>query len=150
MNVIAFQPNRSGLRTWSHAELQRLIAFYSAHGAGGDFGSWEVAATEAQDPQFYLMSSSAELGCVLCISRVGRLYVAEDSQGRLIAENQDLRPVLDAASRKLERRWAAGFLVRSLFALCAFRIMIEQKLEPFLAESSENWARFAPHVAALI
>ena len=74
----------------------------------------------------------------------------EDGNGGVIAEGTRLRPLLDMAPRSLARRGVAAFVMRSLFALYTIRLTVEQKLEPFLAESTENWNRIAPHVAALI
>jgi hypothetical protein len=148
--VLAF-PQRAihNRRIWRQDELQTLVALYAAHAAHGDVESWDVGATEVGDPQFYLMGPAPDHDCLLSVSRIGRTYVLEDRFGVVLAEGAHLGPVIETATRSLSRRYKT-FVVRVLLALCAFRLMIEQKIEPFLAESTENFARFAPQMAALV
>jgi hypothetical protein len=148
MSVVEFpRPVRNSCRTWHQDEMQRLVALYSAHAASGEVVGWEIGATEAEDPQFYLLGP--EHDCVLCVSRVGRLYVLEDGLGALVADDARLEPVIDKASQVLTVP-KVSFGMRMLLSLCAVRVTIEQKLEPFLAESTETLTRFAPQLAAFV
>jgi hypothetical protein len=148
MSVVEFpRPARNSCRTWHHEEVQRLVALYSAHAASGEVAGWEIGATESEDPQFYLLGP--EHDCVLCVSRVGRIYVLEDGAGALITDDARLEPVIDKAAQALAMP-KVSFGMRVLLSLCAIRVTIEQKLEPFLAESTETLTRFAPQLAAFV
>ncbi|MBY0361440.1 MAG: hypothetical protein K2X45_05990 [Phreatobacter sp.] len=136
-------------RIWRQDELQSLVALYAAQARHSEVVAWDVGTTEAGDPQFYLIGPGPEHDCLLCVSRIGRLYVLEDAYGGLLAEDGRLGAVTDKAARALSQRHSA-FVVRALLGLCAFRVMIEQKIEPFLAESTENLTRFAPQLAAFV
>ena len=46
------------------------------------FGGWDVGVTEIGDPQFYLLGPPPHEECILCISRLGRVYVLEDGAGQ--------------------------------------------------------------------
>ena len=153
-NVVAFPRAHSERpatwqRIWRQDELQSLVALYAAQARHGEVVAWDVGVTEAGDPQFYLIGPGPEHDCVLCVSRIGRVYLLEDAYGGVLAEDSRLALVTDKAVRSLSRRHST-FVVRALLALCAFRVMIEQKIEPFLAESTENLTRFAPQLAALV
>jgi hypothetical protein len=161
MNVIAFPQRRQEFlstaerrRSWSHDELQQLLALSASLASRSDTvgggATWDVGTTEDGDPQFYQLGTTLEAPCAFCISRIGCLYVLEDGNGGVIAEGGQLRPLIEKASRALARRNASAFITRSLLALYTFRLTVEQKLEPFLAESAENWNRIAPELVALI
>jgi hypothetical protein len=50
----------------------------------------------------------------------------------------------------LAQRKHLSFVARSLIGLCAFRAVLDQKIELMLAESMEHVSRFAPQLAALV
>lgn len=157
MNVVAFSSREQsvsrpfvGCRTWHHDELQRLVSLHAAHMSSGAVTEWDVASTEADDPQFYLIGPAPDHDCVLSVSRVGGIYVLQDMNGTVIAENTQLQPIVDAASRALSASRTPSFAMRMLFSLCAVRALIEQKLEPILAESTEALTRVAPQLAAFV
>src|SRR6187455_1631273 len=122
MSVVEFRqaiPTRC--RTWQGEERQQLLALCSAHTKGGELRGWEIGATEADDPQFYLLGPSPEEDCKLCITRVGRVYVLHDEFGSLLAEDARLKPVIKQASAMLSKP-DTSVAMRMLFWLCAFRV----------------------------
>jgi hypothetical protein len=150
MTVVAF-PTRvpHASRGWRSDELQQLVALFAAHAqANGTTVFWDVGATECGDPQFYLLGPAPHFEGRLCCSRVEARYILEDGAGGILAEENSLRQVVGAAARALAPRRSA-IVARMLVLLATFRVTIEQKLEPVMAESSEWLVRFAPQLAAL-
>ena len=49
-----------------------------------------MGMTEVGDPQFYLLGRPPHDECILCISRLGRLYVLEDGHGQVLFEHNSL------------------------------------------------------------
>jgi hypothetical protein len=142
MSVVEF-PARGfpASATWTPGELRELIALFRAE------DNFAVGATEAGDPQFYLLGRENE--CVLCVSRLGRAYVLEDHDGRLIGEAPSLdRFAVQAAHAAV--RGSRSFVARVTLAWITVRLTIEEKLEPIFEESEEMLARFAPQIAALV
>jgi hypothetical protein len=135
---------------WRHDELQRLIALYAACSAKCGARSWDTGTSEQGDPQFYVSGTAPELECLLCVSRLGRLYVLEDGNGKVLMEDTSLKRIAEGAPIALATRRRSALSARLLCALCAARVTIEQKIEPFLAESSEQLTHYAPGLAALI
>jgi hypothetical protein len=150
MTVIPFARASGIQRGWQQSELQQLAGLYAAQAAAGEAGGWDVDATEAADPQFYLLAPGPEQDCLLCVSRVGRIYVLEDGNGGLLAENQQLGPVVDTAARILARRRPASFVMRVVLMLSAVRMIVEERLEPLLDESSDLLVRVAPQLATFV
>ena len=148
-NVVAFHaPERPPC--WRQEELQQLVQLYSAHGSRGGKASWSTGQTETADPQFYIVGEAPELDCLMCVTRIGRLYVLEDGGGSVVAEDVRLERITKAAAKMLARRGRLSFVARSLIGLCAFRAVLDQKIELMLAESMEHVSRFAPQLAALV
>jgi hypothetical protein len=148
-NVVAFRAPEPP-HCWRQDELQQLVSLYSAHGSRSGRASWNVGQTETGDPQFYIVGAAPEFDCTMCLTRLGRLYVLEDGAGSVIAEDIHLDRVVEAASRMLAPRGRLAFVARSLIGLCAFRAVLDQKVELMLAESLEHVSRFAPQLAALV
>lgn len=147
-NVVAFHsPERPH---WGQDELQQLVSLYSAHGSHGGKASWSVGLTEIGDPQFYIVGEAPELDCILCVTRIGRLYVLEDGIGSVVTEDVRLERVAETAAKMLAKRGRPSFVARSLVGLCAFRAIVDQKMELMLAESVDHVSRFAPQLAALV
>lgn len=149
-NIVAFHsPARPAC--WRQDELQQLVALHSACEERRRGASWSAGRTELGDPQFYLVGEAPELDCLMCVTRIGRLYVLEDGAGAVIAEDARLERIVQEASRMLSRRRRhLSFVARSLIGLCAFRAVFDQKVEFMLAESMEHLSRVAPQLAALV
>lgn len=147
-NVVAFR-TQSRSHCWRQDELQRLVTLHSAHGARNG-ASWSVGKTELGDPQFYMVGDAEGADCMMCVTRIGRLYILEDGKGSVVAEDVGLERIADAASKMLSPPVGLSFVARSLVALCAVRAVLDQKIELVLAESMEHVSRFAPELAALV
>jgi hypothetical protein len=148
-NVVAFHaPERT--ICWRQDELQQLVALHTSCEQKRRGCSWSVGKTELGDPQFYMVADGPDLDCLMCVTRIGRLYVLEDGAGSVIAEDARLENIVPAASKMLTRRRPLSFVARSLLGLCAFRAVLDQKAELLLAESMEHVTRFAPQLAAFV
>lgn len=149
-NVVTFHAPERPL-CWRHDELQQLVALHAACEPRRRGCSWGVGQTERGDPQFYVVGEAPDLYCIMCVTRIGRLYVLEDGTGSVVAEDARLEHLAQTASKMLSRRRRRlSFVARSLIGLCAFRAMLDQKAEFVLAESMEHVARFAPQLAAFV
>jgi hypothetical protein len=147
MNVIALLPAGGGLRFWTATELERLVGLYKSYARDADATSWDVGATELDDPQFYVIGPAPECDCLVTVSRVGRIYVAEDGGGHVLAEGVSLESVASAAEAG---RKAPGLITSILVGLTAIRVTIQERLEPVLVESEEFFLRIGPQLAALV
>jgi len=145
MSVIAFPPSdrrRGG--PWRDGELTQILAALRPELSRGAATGWEVGATEAGDPQFYLLGPGED--CILCISRLRRLYVLEDGRGRVLFEHASLRMLAQRARTFLRR--ARSRLIACVFVLwCCLRHACEEKLESVFAEAEELLAHAAPQLA---
>ena len=73
------------------AELKTIVESLTPQALGsGQPGGWDVGVTEIGDPQFYLLGPPPHDECILCISRLGRVYVLEDGAGTLLFEHNSL------------------------------------------------------------
>jgi hypothetical protein len=148
-NVVAFHvPDLPSC--WRQDELQQLVAVHSACQERSRGASWSVGQTELGNPQFYLIGEAPELDCIMCVSRIGRLYVLENGAGSVVAEDAHLDRIVQEASKMLPRRRRLSFVARSLIGLCAFRAVLDQKAEFMLAESMEHVSRVAPQLVAFV
>jgi hypothetical protein len=148
-NVVAFHAPELP-SCWRQDELQQLIALHSACQDRRRDASWSVGKTELGDPQFYLVGEAPEIDCIMCVTRLGRVYVLEDGAGSVVAEDVRLERIAQEASKMLTRRRRLSFVARSLLGLCAFRAVLDQKVEFMLAESMEHLSRLAPQLVALV
>jgi hypothetical protein len=111
---------------------------------------WAVAATEAGDPQFYVLGASPAHDCVLAISRLGRDYVLEDGEGAVIAENHNLALIAEKATA-LSLSGRRTSMLASLGVLwIALRHQYEEKIEPLFAEPIEVVTHIFPQVGAFV
>jgi hypothetical protein len=150
MKLLQF-PSRSAEgspREWQSVELQQVVDACAASISRGEIGGWEVGTTEAGDPQLYLLGPAPDHDCVLCVSRLGRLYVLEDGQGRIVFEHDAMGLLAKEVSGVLRRK-KAGLVARALVAWLAIKETFEERVEPMLAEPSEILAHVAPQFAAL-
>lgn len=111
--------------------------------------AWQTAATEIGDPQFYLLGRPHEQECVLCISRLGRLYVLEDGAGRVLLEHVSLLVLAEQAKTFLPSK-RARMVARVALLWCGIRQTFEERVEPVLAETEELLTHFAPQLVALV
>jgi hypothetical protein len=151
MSVVAFKPPAGDCSgTWHADELQQLVGIFAAHAARGDVSDWAVAATEAGDPQFYVLSASPAQDCVLTISRLGRDYVLEDGEGGVIMENHNLALIAEKATGlSLSGRRASMLASIGVFWI-ALRHQYEEKIEPLFAEPIEVVTHIFPQVGAFV
>ena len=153
MSIVEFpqRPHRAESATsdWRPDELQQLLELVHARKARAGL-TWEVGATEAGDPQFYVLGPAPDHDCVLCVSRLAQGYVLEDGDRRLLGEAPALDQFAEQAARAAVRR-GRSFVARVDFDLvAAIRLTIEEKIEPIFEESPELLVRFAPQVAAFV
>ncbi len=151
MTVVAFKSPASDERgVWHYDELQQLVGIFAAHAARGDASDWAVAATEAGDPQFYVMGDRPAQDCVLAISRLGREYVLEDGEGAVIAENHNLALIAEKAIALSLSSRRTSLLARIGVIWIAARHQYEEKIEPLFAEPVEVATHFFPQLAAIV
>jgi hypothetical protein len=150
MTVVAFKPPASEDGAWRYEELQQLVGIFAAHAARGDATDWAVAATEAGDPQFYVLGERPAQDCVLSISRVGRDYVLEDGEGAVIAENHNLDVIADKATALSLHARKTSLIARIGLVWIAVRHHYQEKIEPLFAEPLEVVTHFCPQLAAII
>jgi hypothetical protein len=149
MNVVRF-PSRLDRAPdgWHSAEVQRLVNACAAYVPHGVASGWEFGVTERGDPQMYLLGPEPEQDCILSISRLGRLYVLEDGNGRVIFEHNDLMRLAEQATNALKKKKEV-ILGQIALAWIAMREFYEEKIEPVMAEPVELLTHFAPQLAAL-
>ena len=146
MTVIAFTQRDEQLGAWRASELNQIVGSFAAELTSGEAGGWEAGATEVGDPQFYLLGPPPGDACILCVSRLGRLYVLEDGSGRLLFEHTSFEPLAQHAKAFLKQSKASVFAQVTL-AWGALRQAFEEKVEPVLAEGEEFLMHFAPQLA---
>lgn len=149
MTIVAFKPRSdedNGI--WRNDELQQLVGIFAAHSAKGDANGWASGATEQGDPQFYLIGSEKSQDCILCVSRLGREYILEDGQGRVISENRDLEFISQVANRLSLGSNAGSLAARIGLVWIAVRHHYEEKIEPVFAEPMELLTHVFPQLAA--
>jgi hypothetical protein len=149
MNIIPFTPESAHMRSWSSHELETLLSIYETYAAKNNASSWDVGATERDDPQFYILGPPPDLECIVVISRVDRIYLFENGSGQVLHEGTSLG-VLSARAKALADQKPLSLVARITLSLTAIRLTIEEKLEPILVESEEVLLRVTPQLAALI
>jgi hypothetical protein len=147
MTVIAFTP-REQRGEWQAAELEQLVETLSLRPRDCANRGWDVGATELGDPQFYMLGPPPREDCILCISRLGRVYVLEDGAGKVLFEHNSLVMLAEQAKALLQRK-KSQIAARIAVAWCALREAFEEKLEPIVGESEELLTHFVPQLAAL-
>lgn len=147
MNILAFRPPQDS-HSWHATEMRTLSGVCAAFVSKGEAIGWETGQTEQGDPQLYLLGTAPDHDCVLCVSRLGRLYVLEDGEGRVLFEHDSVMLLAEHMRTALRRRKGA-IVARVVLAWCVVREAIEEKIEPFLAEPVELLTHVAPQLAAL-
>lgn len=148
MTVTQFRP-RETVQGWQSAEMNALVAASGESLEKGIVCGWEIGVTEAGDPQLYLLGPAPDHECLLCVSRLGRLYVLEDGQGRVVFEH-DAMALLAEQVRGTLRRKKSAIVARAVAAWFAIKETFEERVEPVMAEPAEILAHIAPQLAALV
>ena len=148
MTVIAFQPKVLQLDgPWRTGELNTIVERLAPESSRGGARRWDVGITEIGDPQFYLLGPPHD-ECILCISRLGRLYVLEDGHGQLLFEHNSLLALAEQARVVLQKK-KTQIVARVALVWCAVRETIEEKLDAVVVEGEELLAHCVPQLAAL-
>lgn len=149
MTVLAFpERSRRDRAGFEPDELSRMLEILGPELANGSVSGWETDCTEAGDPQLYVLGPRPEQDCILCISRLGRLYVMEDGSGRIVSEHNSLM-VLAETMRNLLRKKGAAIVSRAALLWCALRQVYHEKVEPVLVEGEEMAAHVAMQLGAV-
>lgn len=148
MSVVPF-PARELPHNWQRSEMNTLLAACGESLEKGTVSGWEVGETERGDPQLYLLGPAPNHDCVLCVSRLGRLYVLEDGDGRILCEHDALGSLSDQVRHALRHKKAA-IIARATVVWLAVKETFEERIEPMLAEPVEVLEHFAPQLVALI
>jgi hypothetical protein len=148
MTVIAFQPKVLQLDgPWRTAELNTIVERLAPESSRGGARRWDVGITDIGDPQFYLLGPPHD-ECILCISRLGRLYVLEDGHGRLLFEHNSLLALAEHARVVLQKK-KTQIVARVALVWCAVRETIEEKFDAVVVEGEELLVHCVPQLAAL-
>jgi hypothetical protein len=148
MTVITFQsklPQRDG--PWRASELKEIMDAFAAELSSGEAGGWDVGVTEIGDPQFYLLGLPPHEECILCISRLDRIYVLEDGAGRVLFEHNNIVTLAEQARSILQKK-KAQIAVRATLLWCAVREMFKEKFDAMAGEGEELLVHFVPQLAA--
>jgi hypothetical protein len=149
MTVIAFPAQRRpDCGNWRPAELNRVMASVAGSLERGEAGGWDIGVTESGDPQLYLLGPAPDHECILCVSRLGSLYVLENGTGQVLFEHGNLTALADAVKRVLRNK-KAEIVARATLAWLVIREAFAEKVEAMLGESEELLVHFAPQLAAL-
>jgi hypothetical protein len=146
MTVIAFKP-RGNRPHWRPAEVAQIVEAVAPRRGTELAGRWEVGTTEIGEPQFYLLGPPPDEECVLCISRLGHLYVLENGAGQVLFEHNSLVVLAQQAKTVLLKK-KSQIVARVGVLWCAARELFEEKLEPIAGESEELIAHIVPQLAA--
>ncbi len=145
MSVVAFE-RKQDAGEWSERELSTILTALNAALAPSTGREWETGMTEKRDAQFYLLGPLPDQACELCVSRIGGRYILEDGLGRLLFEHRNLDLVaLHARAAVPSTSW---LMVRVIVLWCAVRSVMNEKVEPMLAESEELLVQLAPQLSA--
>lgn len=148
MNVLQFQ-RRETPEVWQNGEMNTLLAACGESLDKGTAVGWEVGTTKAGDPQLYLLGPAPDHECLVCVSRLGRLYVLEDGQGRVVFEHDAIDRLAEQVRGTLRRKKSA-IVARALVAWLAIKETFEERVEPILAEPAELLSHIAPQFVAMI
>lgn len=148
MTIVQFQP-RKAAQGWQTGEMNALLAACGESLDKGTACDWEIGETELGEPQLYLLGPAPDHECLLCISRLGRQYILEDGQGRIVFEH-DAMTVLAEQVRGTLRNKKAAIVARAMVAWLAIKETFEERVEPVLAEPAEAFSHVAPQLVALI
>ena len=146
--IIAFPKSTQGCGGWLAGELDALTTLAAPHIAAGGASGWAVRATDAGDPQFFLLGPEPEQDCILAVSRVKGVYVLEDGGGRLVSEHRSLAELGDSARKALRTR-KLSFIARIAVGWYAVRQELDEKLDALAGEATELLTHLVPQLATL-
>ena len=150
MTILPFPgPRQTEPGMWHPAELNQVSASFAPSLQEGAAESWDVGATEAGDPQLYLIGPAPDHDCLLCISRLGSLYVLEDGAGRVLAEHNSVLALAEAVKRALCNRQSKLVTRLALFWIAA-RETFQERYEAVIGEGEELLVHVAPQLAAIV
>ncbi|MCC6776277.1 MAG: hypothetical protein IT537_06510 [Hyphomicrobiales bacterium] len=133
---------------WAAAELREILQSLAPQLDRGEASGWDVGVTDRGDPQFYLLGPPPDGDCVLCISRLGRLYVLEDGAGHLVSEHNSLGVLAEQIRSMLGKR-RGQIAARLAVIWFALREAVEERLEPVAVESEELIVHVMPQLLAI-
>jgi len=148
MTVLDFPQPKKMPDGWQFAEVQKLLSGSATALTRGEASGWDVGKTDAGDPQLYLLGPAPDYDCILCVSRLGALYVLEDGSGKILFEHRDLARLTQQLRTALSRR-KMMIAAKAMLVWATLRQSIEEKIEPMLAEPMELATHLAPQLAAL-
>jgi hypothetical protein len=148
MTVTQFR-RRETVQGWQSAEMNALVAASGDSLEKGIAIGWEMGVTDSGDPQLYLLGPAPDHECLLCVSRLGRLYVLEDGQGRVVFEHDAMNMLAEQVRGSLRRKRSA-IVARAVVAWLAIKETFEERVEPMMAEPAEILAHIAPQLAAMV
>ena len=111
---------------WQSAELQQFLAVSRRRDRGRRGERLGGRRTERGDPQVFLLGPPPDYDCILSISRLGRLYVIEDGNGRVLFEHDNPMLLAEQAARCAAPPQGA-IVARVAVAWCALREAFEEK-----------------------
>lgn len=146
MTVLQF--TRRETHSWQRSEVNALIAACGESLEKGTVTGWEIGETERGDPQLYLLGPAPDHECILCVSRLGRLYVLEDGEGRILCEQDAIKNLSEQVRHALRHKKAA-IIARATVVWLAIKETFEERFEA-LVEPMEALEHVAPQLVALI
>jgi hypothetical protein len=147
MTVIAF-PARRESGSWRPAELNQVVASVAGSLESGEADGWDIGVTERGDPQLYLLGPAPDHECILCVSRLGSIYVLENGTGKVLFEHGSVLALAEAVQAVLRNK-KAELVARAALAWFVIREVFAEKIEAMLGESEELLVHVAPQLAAL-
>src|SRR5262245_29415969 len=133
---------------WKGDDVTKINETLAPHLGSVEAGGWEVGPTELGYPQFYLLGPPPDEECILCISRLGRVYVLEDGAGQVLFEHNSLVVLAEQAKAMLHNKRSQ--IVARIGALWfALRELFEEKLEPLIGDGAELLTHVVPQLAVL-
>jgi hypothetical protein len=149
MTVLKFASPKNLPAHWQGADLQRLLEGCTESLSSGEATGWAIGKTDAGDPQLYLLGPAPAYDCILSVSRLGRLYVLEDGNGKVLFESRSLGLLAQHARASLFK--GKMMVLAQIAGLCAtFRHTFKEKIEPILAEPIEVAAHLAPQLVPFV
>lgn len=148
MTVVQF-PRSEAAQNWQRGEMNTLLAACGESLERGTVTGWEVGETECGDPQLYLIGPAPDHECILCVSRLGRQYVLEDGEGRILCEHDAIGRLSDQVRHALRHKKGA-IIARATVVWLAIKETFEERIEPVFAEPAEVLSHVAPQFVALI
>lgn len=150
MNVVPFVSRVAPASDWYAWELRRVAGACEEPISRGEISGCEHGVTEAGDPQIYVLGPGPEPECFLCISRLGRRYVLEDGQGRVVSEHHAIEALAGEMRSLLHRNKKSGPAGALFAAWLAVRGLFGGEVNPHAAAPLDAMSYVAPHLGVLV